>query len=124
MSEQDTNLELTRQWEKLYNEDADRMVLDCYAPDCTVTAMGSGEPLHGHAILRKVEEVVLEAAPRRRLRVDQRHAAGGVVVVEAVLLDPDQGEDWQLPMVAVLTCKDGKIINDRSYADWSRWPGI
>ncbi len=123
MSTQQENLELTRQWEKLYNEDADRMVLDCYAPDCSVTPMGS-ETLHGHAVLRKVEQVVLEAAPRRRMRVDHRHAAGDAVIVEAVLLDPDQGDAWQLPFVAVLTCKDGKIATDRTYADWSRWPGL
>ena len=123
MGTQEDNLELTRQWEKLYNEDADRMVLDCYASDCSVTPMGS-ETLHGHTVLRKVEQVVLAAAPRRRMRVDQRHAAGDTVVVEAVLLDPDQGGDWELPFVAVLTCKDGRIASDRTYADWSRWPGL
>lgn len=123
MTEQQQNLELSRKWETLYNEDADQMVLQCYAEDCAVTPMG-GKTLEGHAILRKVEENVLEAAPRRYLRVDRRHAAGDVVIVEAVLFDPDQGDDWQLPMVAVLTCKDGKITSDRTYSDWSRWPGL
>lgn len=99
------------------------MVLDCYAPDCRVTPMG-GKELQGHAVLRKVEEAVLEAAPRRVMRVDHRHATGDIAIVEAVLLDPDQGDDWQLPMVAVLTVKDGKITADRTYADWSSWPGL
>ena len=58
------------------------------------------------------------------MRVDRAHAMGNVVVVEVVLLDPDQGPDWQLPFCAVLTCRDGKIVTDRSSADWSQWPGL
>ena len=123
MSVQEQNLEVSRAWERLYNDDADRMVLDCYAPDCTIQPMG-GTAIQGHDLLRKVEEVILKAAPRRYMRVDQRHADGDAVIVEAVLFDPDQGDDWQIPFVAVLTMKDGKIITDRTYADWSRWPGL
>ena len=123
MTEQDRNLELSQRWETLYNEDADRMVLECYAPDCSVTAMG-GPSIHGHAELRKVEEVISRAAPRRFMRVEHRHAAGDAVIVEAVLLDPDQGPEWRIPFVAVLTCKDGKIATDRTYADWRKWPGL
>jgi limonene-1,2-epoxide hydrolase len=58
------------------------------------------------------------------MRVDRAHAVGNVVVVEVVLLNPDQGPDWQLPFCAVLTCRDGKIVTDRSYADWTQWPGL
>ncbi len=123
MSVQDQNIALTEKWEQLYNDDADQMVLQCYAEDCKVTPMGS-KTLEGHAVLRQVEVAVLEAAPKRKLRVDHRHASGDTVIVEAVLFDPDQGADWQLPMVAVLTCKDGRITHDRTYADWSRWPGL
>lgn len=123
MDLQEQNLELSRHWETLYNEDADRMVLECYAPDCVVSPMG-GDSIQGHEVLRKVEAAISKAAPRRVMRVEQRHVAGDAVIVEAVLRDPDQGADWQIPFVAVLTCKDGRIINDRTYADWSRWPGL
>jgi hypothetical protein len=56
--------------------------------------------------------------------VERTHAAGSVVVVEAVLLDPDRGPDWKLPFCAVLTCRDGKIASDWTYAELRRWPGL
>ena len=123
MTEQERNLELSIRWENLYNEDADRMVLECYAKDCTVSPMG-GSPIHGHDHLRKVEEAILKAAPRRLMRAEHRHASGDTVIVEAVLLDPDRGDNWKLPFIAVLTCKGGVIVTDRTYADWSQWPGL
>ena len=72
----------------------------------------------------KVERTVLKAAPRRRMRLDHVHVTGEVVTVEMMLLNPDAGAEWELPFVAVLTMRDGKIAVDRSYADWSRWPGL
>ena len=123
MSTHEQNIELTRQWEKLYNEDAERMALECYAVDCVVQAMG-GEPIHGNEALRKLETVVDAAAPNRLMRVDHRHASGDVVIVEAVLHDPDKGADWNIPFIAVLTIRDGKIIIDRTYAHWNNWPGL
>jgi ketosteroid isomerase-like protein len=123
MTTQEQNLALTQTWERLYNEDAERMATECYAVDCIATAMG-GESIHGNEALRKIEIVVSKAAPNRLLRVDHRHAAGDVVIVEAVLLDPDKGADWQIPFVAVLTIRDGRIALDRTYADWRQWPGF
>jgi hypothetical protein len=49
---------------------------------------------------------------------------GDVVIVEAALRDPDRGADWETPFCAVLTFRDGLIVNDRSYLDLRRWPGI
>jgi ketosteroid isomerase-like protein len=67
---------------------------------------------------------VLRAAPKRRMRVDRTHVVGNVVVVEAVLIDPDKGPGWQTPFCAVLTFRDGKIITDRTYLDFTKWPGL
>lgn len=51
-----------------------------------------------------------------------------MVVAELVLTNPDWGDDWELPLVAVLDLEDGKIRRDRSYhrlgAEFPPWPGI
>ena len=86
--------------------------------------MGGGAPIEGQAALRKVGEIVSKAAPRRFIRVNHRHEAGNVIVVEATLLDPDKGDDWQIPFVAVQNFENGKIAVDRTYADWRNWPGF
>lgn len=114
---------LVDRWRDTYNDDIPRMVGDCYAPGCVVYPMGL-KPIEGQDMLLRVEEAVLKKAPRRRMRVDRRHVCGDVVCVEAVLLDPDQGADWSLPFVAVLSVADGRIVTDRTYADWQRWPGL
>lgn len=115
--------DLVSRWETYYNEDAKRMVTECYATDCSVYPMGLGV-INGHAALTAVEDKVLEKAPNRRMRVERTHTAGETICVEATLLDSDQGEDWSLPFVAVLSVANGRIVTDRTYADWSRWPGL
>ncbi|MCC7121312.1 MAG: nuclear transport factor 2 family protein [Gammaproteobacteria bacterium] len=114
---------LVDRWCTTYNEDVARMVGDCYAPDCVVHPMGL-RAIEGQDMLLKVEQAVLRKAPRRRMRVERRHVCGNVACVEAVLLDPDRGDDWTLPFVAVLTIVDGRIAIDRTYADWRHWPGL
>ena len=122
-AEEKRNLEVAKQYEALYNTDVERFVRECYAPDYEVYGMGDGM-FRGHDKFVQVEQSVLRAAPKRKMRVERTHAVGDVVVVEAVLLDPDQGPDWQLPFCAVLTCREGKIVTDRTYADFKKWPGL
>ena len=119
-TEQECNLDLAKLYEELYNTDTARFVHECYTTDCEV----NGGFIRGHEQFDKVESAVLAAAPNRIMRVARRHASGNVVVVEAVLLDPDQGPDWKIPFCAVLTCRDGKIASDWTYADFTNWPGI
>ena len=119
----DDNLALVRRYEQTYNADIESFVRDCYSEDCVVS-MGGGAELHGQEHFLAVERRVLQAAPRRRMRILRTHEAGDgeVVVAEAELVDPDQGDDWRLPFCAVLTCRDGRIAADWTYADYSRWP--
>ncbi len=122
-AEEQRNLKVAARYEELYNTDIERFVPECYAPDCEAHVMGQSV-IRGYEQFLHVERTVLRAAPKRQMRVDRVHAVGNVVVVEVVLLNPDQGPDWQLPFCAVLTCRDGKIVTDRSYADWTKWPGL
>lgn len=116
-------LELSKKWENLYNSDAVKMALECYAEDCVVRPMGGGE-IRGNEKLAALERVILEAAPKRYMRATERHVAGDKVIVEAVLYDPDKGDDWRIPFIAVLTCRYGRVAEDRTYADWREWPGL
>ena len=118
--EEQANLEVARRYEHLYNTDIERFVRECYTPDCEI----NGGDVRGHAGLLETERRVFAAAPRRRMRVERIHAVGSVVVVEAVLLDPDQGPGWKLPLCAVLTCRDGRIASDWTYAEFRKWPGL
>lgn len=115
---------LVRRWETLYNEDHDRMADECYAEDVNARAMGFDGVLEGRAQLRFAANAVLQIAPKRLMRVDHIHVSGNVAVAEAVLLDADQGPDWQSPFCAVLTFRDDRIVSDRTYLDLRNWPGI
>jgi ketosteroid isomerase-like protein len=98
-------------------------VQECYAENCSAASMLGGSNIEGHVPFLKLERRVLKAAPQRKIRLDRTYAAGNIVVVEATLLDPDQGDAWQSPFCAILTFKDGKIVEDRTYLDETRWPG-
>jgi ketosteroid isomerase-like protein len=118
------NLEVVKHWAETYNHDVERFVPDCYAENCSAASMLSGAKIEGRSRFLKLERRVLKLAPRRNIRIDHTHAAGDVVVVEATLFDPDQGDEWQSPFCAVLTFKAGQIVEDRTYLDDSRWPGM
>ncbi len=119
-TEEERNLELAKLWEELYNSDTVRFAHECYTSDCEV----NGGLIRGHEQLIQVVQGVVAAAPKRKMRVERCHASGSVVIVEAVLLDSDQGPDWNIPFCAVLTCRDGKVASDRTYADFTNWPGL
>ena len=121
--EEERNLAAAERWAKLYNEDVHRMVDECYAPQAEISvvgrmAFGNGETFH------RAEENVLTAAPRRRAHIERMIARGDAVVVEAVLRDPDRGEDWRTPWCAILTFREGKIVLDHTYLDHTEWPGF
>lgn len=121
--EETRNLEVAISYEDLYNHDIERFVHEVYAHDCVVHCMG-GPTIRGEDEFLAAEQTILAAAPKRVMHVTHRHAAGDVVILEAFITDPGQGADWTLPFIAVLTCRDGKVHTDRSYAEWPRWPGL
>jgi ketosteroid isomerase-like protein len=118
------NLEVVKHWAETYNHDVERFVPECYAENCSAASMLGGAKIEGRSRFLKLERRVLKVAPRRRIRLDHTHAVGDVVVVEATLFDPDQGDEWQSPFCAVLTFKHGLIVEDRTYLDDTRWPGM
>jgi ketosteroid isomerase-like protein len=118
------NLEVVKLWAETYNNDVDRMVNECYAENCKVSSMFGGAIIEGRPRFLKLEQRVVKVAPRRNIRLEWTHAVGNVVVVEATLFDPDQGDEWRSPFCAILTFKDGCIVEDRTYLDDTRWPGF
>ncbi|MGH8598176.1 MAG: nuclear transport factor 2 family protein [Gammaproteobacteria bacterium] len=117
------NLEIARRYVDLYNTDPERFVRECYHTDYKVGAMGLGW-YDGIEKFIEVEKSVLRAAPQRKMRVDRMHATDEAVVVEAAVVDPARGPDWELPFCAVLEIRGDKIAVDRTYADYHDWPGL
>ncbi len=114
------NQELVGRWADLFNHDVETLARELYAPDAVV-----GGAVLGPDRLIRFELRVLKAAPKRYMTIERTHPSGDdVIVVEGVLHDPDQGDDWTLPFCVVLTITDGKIVRDDTYTDYSRWPGF
>ena len=115
-----TSQALVERWADTFNHDIETLARELYAPD----AMLGGSVLGPDKLIR-LEQRVLKAAPKRYMTVERTHSSGDdVIVVEGVLHDPDQGDDWKLPFCAVLTIAEGRIVRDDTYTDYSRWPGF
>ena len=116
-------LKAVQRWHDLYNgDDVDQFVLETYAKDANVWFTGASA--HGHEQFLKVERGVKKGAPGRYMRIDHIHFLGDDrTIVEAVVLDRAR-PDYYSPWIAILTIKDGRIVNDRTYLDPTRWPGI
>lgn len=121
-AQQRAMLKVIEHWQDTYNNDVEKMILDCYAPDADVYFTGASA--HGHAQFIRLEKAIVGAAPGRRMRIDRVLFAGDdTAIVEAVVLDSAR-PDYFSPWCAILTFRDGKIVHDRTYLDPARWPGI
>ena len=115
-------LALVRHWEHTYNTDVDRLVHECYAPDAHL-CFNMAE-VRGHAQLLRVCRGVSAACPTRRMRVDQVHFSGTqTVILEAAILDLAQPAFYS-PFCTILTVESGRIVQDRTYLEPTRWPGL
>ena len=77
----------------------------------------------GNTIAMGVRERTHEYGVLRAIGFMPKHLSA-FVVVEAVLVDPDKGSDWKIPFCAVLKTRDGRIVRDDTYGDFSKWPGM
>jgi ketosteroid isomerase-like protein len=112
------NMEVARLWVDTYNDDVERMVDECYAPDCQVQSMASGEILNGREELRELERAVSKLMPTRRMSLVRAIPAGDTVVMEVTAEGTPTGGEGQSGAAAciVLTFRDGQIVSDHTYA--------
>ena len=59
------NLERVKTWAWTWNNAVDRMVDECYAPDCVVVNMMSGVTFRGREALRQIEHSMRVISMRR-----------------------------------------------------------
>lgn len=122
MSNEERNLQAVEKWAQLYNSEGSRFVAECYAPDVMLDCPGV-LLVKDRETFTALEDAVCAAAPKRWFRIDRKIAQGDVVVVQATLFDPDQGDDFETRFCAVLTFNEaGLVVNDTTYLDPTRWP--
>ncbi len=108
---------LAEKYLKLYNEatpESEDFVM-IYSEDCVVNG-GDG----GREALLAIEQGYLKFAPKRKMRLDALYIDGNVAIVQGAIVDADRKGDWSVRFCAVLTCKDGYIVSDDTYADFSK----
>lgn len=119
---QRTMLKVVQRWHDTYNTDVEKMILETYAQNANVYFTGASA--HGHAQFMKLEKAIKAAAPGRTMSIDKIHFIGDErTVVEAVILDSAR-PDFFSPWCAILEIRDGRIVNDHTYLEPNRWPGI
>jgi hypothetical protein len=107
------NLELTRKWEWTWNNAVDRMVDECYAPDCVVVNMFSGHQVCGRDALRELEHAIAAFDSARRMNITNMVASGDVVAVQAEAIF----SNYNGKAVVFLTFNDaGLIVSDNTYS--------
>lgn len=115
-------LKVIDHWRDTYNNDVEKMITETYAKDATVTFNAARAA--GHDQFMRLEKAIKAAAPGRMMRVDRvLFIDDQTAVVEAVILDKAR-PDFFSPWIALLTIRDGKIVQDRTYLETHRWPGI
>ncbi len=113
--EEARNLAAVDHWEATYNDDVERMVDECYAPDCAVHNMLAGPDAvyHGREGLREIERLVQSRQVDRRMKVVSKFASGNRVAVEA---EGTFGEH-RFAACVILTFDDqGLIQSDHTYS--------
>ena len=106
------NIERVKRWEWTWNNAVDRMVDECYAPDCVVVNMFTGHTLRGREELRQIEHAMLAFDGTRKMEITRMVASGDTVAVQADAL-------WNgarsKACVFLTFNDDGLIVVDNSY---------
>jgi len=107
------NLAMVDRWEDTYNNAVDRMVDECYSPNCEVHNMLAGAVFHGREGLRAIEHEIQKAQVDRKLRVLKKFASGDSVAVECEGIFGD----LRFKACVILTFDaDGQIVSDHTYS--------
>ncbi len=112
------SIEIGEKYLELYNKDSEEFV-QLYTEDCTV----NGQVNHGRERLLATENGYLSYAPNRRMKLIAMHIDENVITFQGEIVNADWGEDWNVPFCAVLTCEDGLIASDWTYANFDNLRG-
>ena len=110
-------MEVGRQYAELYNTNIEKMAHELYAPDFEVVGPGVGT-IRGADTFIRVEKAILNRAPERKMRIDRFvvDVDTETVVVEGVNVNSEK-ESGDHHFLAVLICRDGRIVEDRTYVN-------
>jgi len=109
---EEQNIARVKHWEWTWNNAVDRMVDECYAPDCVVVNMFTGVTFHGREELRAVEHAMQQFDGTRRMEITRMVASGDTVAVQA---DAYWGDVASKACVFLTFNDEGLIVLDNSY---------
>jgi len=105
-------LERVRHWQWTWNNAVDRMVDECYAPDCVVVNMFTGHTLNGREELRAIEHAMMAFDATRAMEITNIVATADEAAIQADAL-------WNgarsKACVFLKFNTDGLIVSDNSY---------
>ena len=111
--QEEQNVERVRHWEETYNNDVERMVDECYAPNCEVISMMTGFTVNGREELRALEREIQKRQVNRSMHVYKTVAQGNTVAVEC---EGAFGAERFKACVFLTFDDDGYIISDHTYS--------
>ena len=111
--QEERNLKAVDHWEDTYNNAVERMVDECYAPDCDVHNMLAGTVTNGRDALKAIEHQIQEIEPNRKLKVLKKVASGDSVAAEC---EGIFGENRFKACVVLTFNDDGLIQSDHTYS--------
>jgi len=109
---EERNIALVKKWQQTWNDAVDRMVDECYAPDCVVVNMMTGYTMHGREELRAIEHAMMQYDGTRRMEITRMVASGDQVAIE---MDALWGGTRTKATVFLTFNADGLIVKDNSY---------
>jgi hypothetical protein len=99
-------------WQWTWNNAVDRMVDECYAPDCVVVNMFTGHTLNGREELRAIEHAMMAFDATRDMRITNVVATADQAAIQADAL-------WKgtrsKACVFLKFNEAGLIVSDNSY---------
>ncbi len=108
------NMELVKKWEWTWNNAVDRMVDECYAPDCTVVNMMTGYTMRGREEQRAIEHAMMAFDGTRRMEIYRMVASGDQVAGEMYAF---WNEVRSRACVFLTFDDEGLIVKDNSYGE-------
>lgn len=105
-------IERVQHWQWTWNNAVDRMVDECYAPDCVVVNMFTGHTLRGREELRAIEHAMMAFDGARAMEITRIVATADQAAIQ---MDALWNGARSTACVFLRFNDEGLIVSDNSY---------